>query len=260
MQVKDVHLIYFSPTGTTRKIIDAVAEGLNPQTLNRYDLTRESKVKNLSLESGIAVVGIPVYAGLVPEDCLTRLAGFQADGIPTVLIALYGNREFEDALVELRDALAPKGFNTVAAGAFIGEHSYANADYPIAAGRPDAADLQRAKDFGQKVAVKIAADNFDRPEIDGNVPYKARVTFGGVAPETNGEICVLCGQCAAVCPVQVIDVADSVVTDAQNCIMCSACIRACDVGAREFDHPVIKERRELLTKNCSVPKAPKVFL
>jgi ferredoxin len=260
MEIKDVHLIYFSPTGTTKKIIDAFAEGLNPQNINRYDLTCELEAKQQSLESGIAVVGIPVYAGLVPEDCLMRLAGFAAQNIPTVLIALYGNREFEDALVELRDLLTPKGFKVVAAGAFIGEHSYATVEYPIAAGRPDTDDLRLARDFGQKVATKILADDFDMPEVDGNVPYKERVAFGGVAPETDDNVCILCGKCAEGCPVQVINVADSVVTDAQNCIMCAACIRACDAGARAFDHPAVKERRELLIKNCSVPKAPKIFL
>lgn len=260
MEVNDVHSIYFSPTGTTKKIIDAVAEGLNPQKINRYDLTCELEAKEQQVNSGIALIGIPVYAGRVPEDVLKRLSGFSANSTPTVLIALYGNREFEDALVELRDVLTSKGFKIVAAGAFIGEHSYATPKYPIATGRPDEDDLQRAKDFGQKVATKMMAADFGTPEIDGNVPYKERVAFGGVAPETDNKSCVLCGKCADVCPVHVIDVSDSVVTDSQNCIMCVACVRACGVGARTFTHPVIEERRGLLVRNCSTPKTPKMFL
>ena len=98
-----------------------------------------------------------------------------------MLVALYGNREFDDALVELRDLSAAKGFNIIAAGAFIGEHSFSTPTQPIAAGRPDADDLKQAIQFGKQVATKIASNHFDTPDIDGHVPYKERPNFGGKA-------------------------------------------------------------------------------
>lgn len=260
MEVNDVHLIYFSPTGSTKQIIEAVAEGLNPQKVDHFDLTCEFKMKEQRIDSGIALIGVPVYAGRVPEDALERLSGFSANGTPTVLIALYGNREFEDALVELRDVCVQKGFNVVAAGAFIGEHSYSTADYPIAAGRPDSDDLMLAGKFGQNIAEKLIRGDFSQPELEGHVPYRERVKFGGISPETENKFCVLCGKCADACPVQVIEVSDSVVTDSQNCIMCVACVRACGTEARTFMHPFVEERRGLLVKNCSTPKAAKMFL
>lgn len=260
MVVNDVHLIYFSPTGTTEKVLDAVAEGLRPQMVTRHNLTYSLKPCEQRIEGGIALIGVPVYAGRVPESALARLTRFSALDVPAVLIALYGNREFEDALVELRDICTQKGFNVVAAGAFIGEHSYSTPDYPIAAGRPDADDLAQAESFGQQIAKKLVQGDYTQPEIDGQVPYKERVKFGGVAPETDAEVCVLCGQCATACPVHVIRVTDEVTTEAQNCIMCSACLRVCRPGARQFVHPVIGERRELLVKNCSTPKQPILFI
>ena len=260
MKYNNAHLIYFSPTGTTRKIIDAIAEGLGPEQVYYHDLTYPFEKIEQNIIDGVAVIGVPVYAGRVPEDCLERMVNYKADGVPAVLVALYGNREFEDALVELRDVAITQGFNVIAAGAFIGEHSYSTPERPIAAGRPNDDDLSLAVKFGQDIAAKIELDDFQTPEIDGNVPYKDRVKFGGVAPETDAEICILCGRCAEVCPVRIITVSNSVTTQAENCIMCSACVKICPVKARPFNHPVIEERRELLIKSCSTPKRPEIFL
>lgn len=260
MNPENAHLIYFSPTGTTRKTIDAIADGLSVDRINRYDLTYTDEKSALCIDDGIIIIGIPVYAGRVPIDGLKRLEKYNADNIPTVLVALYGNREFEDALVELQDVVTPKGFKVVAAGAFIGEHSYSTPERPIAANRPVIHDLDQAKEFGQKIAAKLANSDFSLPEIDGDRPYKDRVKFGGVAPETVTEKCTLCGRCADACPVHVINLSGSVTTQAENCIMCAACTRACKFEARHFNHPMIEERRSMLIKNCSAPKSATIFL
>ncbi|WP_316348617.1 4Fe-4S binding protein [Desulfuromonas acetoxidans] len=260
MKINHVHLIYFSPTGTTRNVIDAIAAGMAAEKISRYDLTLSQTPQEQFLSEGIAVIGIPVYAGRVPVGCLDRLANFSANQIPTILVALYGNREFEDALVELQDITSEKGFNVIAAGAFIGEHSYATSSHPVAVGRPDANDLSLAESFGQQIADKIERDCFDTPVIDGNHPYRARVAFGGIAPETDAEKCTLCGTCAEVCPVGIVTVADSVTTQAEPCIMCCACVKACKMGARSLNHPMIEGIREFLMKNCSTPKKPQIYL
>jgi ferredoxin len=260
MKINNIHLIYFSPTGTTRKVIDAISEGLSGTEIYRYDLTYPFGMTEQYFQDGVAVIGAPVYAGRIPVDCLKRMAQYKAKNIPTVLVALYGNREFEDALVELRDVSLTQGFNVIAAGAFIGEHSYSTSEYPIAVGRPDVNDLQLAKSFGQQIAAKINNDDFKTPIVEGHFPYKERVKFGGVAPSTNPETCTLCGRCAQVCPVGIVTVSDSVTTQAEQCIMCSACVKECAFGSRIFDHPVMIERQEFLVKNCSAPKAPKLFL
>lgn len=260
MKIDNAHLIFFSPTGTTRKVIDAIAEGLAAEKIFHYDLTYPLDRTGQCFTDGVAVIGAPVYAGRVPVDCLQRMANYSANNIPTVLIALYGNREFEDALVELRDVSLAQGFRVIAAGAFIGEHSYSTPKYPIAIGRPDADDLQLAKKFGRQVAAKIEKGDFDTPAIAGHIPYRERVKFGGVAPETDTGTCTLCGRCAEVCPVGIITVSDFVTTQAEQCIMCSACVKECAVGARRFNHPTMIERQEFLLKNCSTPKVPKLFL
>ena len=254
------HLIYFSPTGTTQKITTSIAQGLGAKSVVHYDVTLSGSSVETDLSDGVAIIGIPVYAGRVPELCLQRMQTITAKGLPCVLVALYGNREFEDALVELRDFATRQGFKVVAAGAFIGEHSYSTQERPIAAGRPNSQDLLLAEQFGQQVAAKIKNGKINTPEIAGDVPYKERVKFGGVAPETVRGKCTLCGKCAEVCPTGVITVSERVVTEADHCVMCCACVKTCEDAARSFNHPRVEEKRAILFENCSQPKAPEVFL
>lgn len=58
-----------------------------------------------------------------------------------------GNRNYDDALIELRNILEQDGFRTVAGGAFVSEHSFSKT---LAAGRPDAKDLASMQEFGSK--------------------------------------------------------------------------------------------------------------
>ena len=254
------HLLYFSPTGTTRMIMTGIARGLAVERVIHYDVTRPDSCFETDLTEGVAIIGVPVYAGRVPELCLQRLQSITAQGLPCILVALYGNRAYEDTLVELNDFAVTKGFSVIAAGAFVGEHSYSTPHCPIAAGRPDSEDLALAERFGREVAAKIENGCLDPPEIKGNVPYRERVQFGGVAPETDRQRCTLCGRCAEVCPTGAIRVSDQVRTDADNCVMCCACVKSCAANARPFDHPRIAERRGLLLQSCGEPKAPELFL
>jgi ferredoxin/flavodoxin len=258
--IPTVHLVYFSPTGTTRGVCEAIAQGLGAEKMISCDLTPVSAGRETVLIDGVAVIGIPVYAGRVPELCLRRLRGLTARGVPAVLVALYGNRAFEDALVELRDLAVAQGFKVIAAGAFIGEHSFSLPAEPIAAGRPHVGDLNLATEFGKRLAAKIESGDSGMPDIPGNVPYRDRAKLDRMAPETNGKKCNLCGRCAAVCPSGSIEVAETVATDADKCILCCACIKACEADARCFTHPWIEKVRTMLRQNCGTPKAPEIFI
>jgi ferredoxin len=260
VMIETTHLVYFSPTGTTRTTCAQIAKGLSAKKTIHYDFTLPGDHLATTLSEGVAIVGVPVYAGRVPELCLQRFASISAQGLPCILVALYGNREFEDALVELRDVVTRQGFQVVAAAAFIGEHSYSTPDRAIAAGRPNTDDLVIAEEFGRDVAAKLRSNNLSIPAIDGNAPYRERVPLGGVAPETDLGKCTLCGKCAEVCPTGVIEVSDTVSTNIANCVMCCACVKICDVDARPFNHPRIEERRAMLLQNCKTPKAPRLFL
>jgi len=259
--ISQAHLIYFSPTKTTKKIIEQIAAGFNASNSEHYDLTQMEPGLEIQLTDGLAIIGVPVYAGRTPEIFLKRIQKLSAVNVPAVLVVLYGNRAFEDALVELRDVVISKGFTVVAAGTFIGEHSYSTSKQPIAANRPDAADLQKAKEFGEIIARQMQK-NIGKiaPEIPGDVPYKERAPLGGISPETNHELCTLCATCAKVCPTSVITVEREVMTEAKSCVLCCACVKSCPEKARELKHPMIEARREMLINKCNKRREPDYFI
>ncbi len=257
-----VHLIYFSPTNTTEKIVTQIAAGVADPHLQHYDLTRMTSDLPGLISAGATIIAVPVYAGRVPEIVLKRLTQLQGDGLPAVVVVVYGNREFEDALRELTDVVTAKGFRVVAAAAFVGEHSYSTRQQPIAANRPDQTDLASAAAFGTAIRAKLSAGHeaANTLTVPGNVPYRDGVVLGQIAPETVAEKCVLCGRCATVCPAFTIRVADQVLTEVAQCVMCCACVKNCPHEARVMRHPVVAERRTMLAENFNRRKEPQWFL
>ena len=135
---------------------------------------------------------------------------------PAVLLVVYGNRAFEDALLELKDIALGQGFLPIAGAAFIGEHSFDTPETPIATGRPDKADLDKAEAFGERVKVKLEQRSLHEVEVPGhrpyrensgwNRPYLEREQADQWSPETNTESCILCGICSHVCPTAAVTV------------------------------------------------------
>ncbi len=251
---------YFSPTGSSKKIAQSVANGITSEVCEEYDLTLPGPSPELQLEKGVAIFSAPVYAGRVAIQFLERIAGIKGHDTPAVVLVTYGNRAYEDALLELSDVVSAQGFKVIGAAAFIGEHSYATVDYPVALGRPGATDLAKAVDFGRQLSSKLALNDLTRPPIAGSCQYRQRISFGGIAPATDEATCTACGQCVTLCPTGVITLNGKIATEASDCTMCCACVKGCPTGARSFNPPPIQEKRALLVKNCSQPKQPELFL
>ena len=156
MNIGLVRLVYFSPTKTTKQIVEAIAEGTQYLPFAHLDLTPpEEKSMTFVDPNELAIIGAPVYGGRIPVEAAIRLRRLKAQSIPAVIVVVYGNREYEDALLELRDITVETGFIPIASGAFIGEHSYSTEEKPIAHGRPDAYDIEKAKEFGKAIQKKV---------------------------------------------------------------------------------------------------------
>ncbi|WP_319524328.1 EFR1 family ferrodoxin [uncultured Desulfosarcina sp.] len=266
MEVKQVKLVYFSPTGTTQKVLEGIAKGIGVEGVEQINLTLPEGTQQAipPFADELVIIGAPVYGGRLPVDAIKRLNNLKATNTLAVLVVVYGNREFEDALLELKNLSIELGFSPVAGAAFIGEHSFATADVPIANGRPDSQDVQRAMDFGARIKDKIAALESPDAKIDlelpGNFPYEA----GGarpmaVAPVTIEDTCTVCGTCASVCPTAAISINGSVATEIELCIRCCACIKSCPEGARVMEDSKWKSIATWLNENCSARKEPQLF-
>lgn len=244
----------FSPTGTTEKVAQAVAEGVKYPS-QAIDLSIPQRVMEVDPDT-LLLAAVPVYGGRVPAVALERLAQLQGHGQYAIALVVYGNREFEDALLELKNALEHGGFQVIAAAAFIAEHSIVRS---IAAGRPDEDDLRAARRFGGQAAEKLAGDgSFSAVQVPGNVPYRE---FGGMpAHPKAGKDCVKCGICAKRCPVGAIPLEHPEQTDAQKCITCMRCVAVCPEKARALPAPILLASKTMLSVKAAGYKKPQTFL
>ncbi len=259
-EMKTITTMYFSPTGTSRKISEAIADGIagaGTFERKRIDLTKPP-AREKQYEFGtedILVLGYPVYGGRVPAVLQNVLCGLKGTATPAVLAAVYGNRDYEDALLEGQDLLAEGGFTVLAAGAFIGEHSYSA---KVGAGRPDAEDLQAAESLGIKAAEKISAGDYLEVAVKGNRPYKDPMPDMPFTPKIT-EACTGCGLCAENCPMQVISRENPAQINT-GCILCSACVKLCPQQAKYWDaEPILKIKQMLETKFVE-RREPEIFI
>ena len=236
--------IVFSPTGGTQKVSGLVAGALDKNTVT-VDLT----------DSGLDFHEVSMTKDDVPAMAIDRLNMVHGNGARTVLVCVYGNRAFEDTLVELEDVAKRAGFRVVAAVSAIAEHSVAR---QFAAGRPDAQDAAQLAEFAQQIQQKLLAEDASEPSIPGNRPYKQA---GGhrMAPEAT-EDCVSCGACAAACPVCAIDKGDPKRAAGEACVSCMRCIAVCPRGARKLDPNKLSAVSQMLSKVCVVRKECELFI
>jgi len=259
MSLPSVNLIYFSPTGTSRKVVKAIGQGLEAVQIDEFDMTQtDFEYKNF--EDGLTIIGVPVYKGRLPIEVIPRLKKFKAKDAPVILVAIYGNRDFDDALLELKELSSQLGFTPIAAAAFIGEHSYSTETKPIAKNRPDKLDFLKAKQFAGEILEKLEKGNGTELRVSGRYPYKKTPEAPAMAPRTLADKCTLCGVCAEVCPIDAIKLNNTVITNKEACIWCCACVKACTEEVRIFDTPLIVQITSNLFENCSERKEPVFFI
>ena len=243
-----VYAMYFSGTGTTERAVTTLAEALSGHLgcpMERFDFTPPDARKEPAVfrAGDLVVLGVPVIAGRVPNLLLKYLDTVQGGGALGVPVVLFGNRSYDDALIELRDIMERDGFRTVAAGAFAGEHSFSRT---LGQGRPDTEDLAQIRDFAGQLAEKLKQDHWESPiSVRGKTPlrpyYTPRDRNGNgidirkVKPKTS-ETCTKCGWCARTCPLGSIS-PDNPTIISGICMKCCKCVKGCPQGAKYFDDP-----------------------
>jgi len=220
-----VAAVYFSPTGNTKKSVEAMAAAINAE-YETVDLTPSAN-RNVVRQFGpedLVIIGMPVYAGRIPMAAAPRLDGIRWRQTPCILAATYGNRHYDDALAEMEDIARKQGFVVKGAAALVGRHTYG----AIQMERPDAADLAADAEFAKKAANSDGLTCI----IPGNRPYKEGIPGGKFKPLTS-DTCVGCGICKRGCPVGAIG--ENFQVNPEICISCFRCIRTCPVHAKNMD-------------------------
>ena len=245
------YILYFSPTGGTRRVMEMLSKGFDD--VKFVDTTVHPVSLELT-ENDVCLIGVPSFGGRVPEAALNHLEGLSGNNAKAVAVAVYGNRHYDDTLLELQHKLTDKGLVVIAGIAAIAEHSVVR---QFAAGRPDKNDAEELFGFGESIRRKIAECG-DAVTLPGNVPYKE---FGGAPfrPVLSGH-CTQCGLCTAECPVGAIPTETPNLTNNEVCFACLRCISICPSKARILPENVIETMTERLRPVCEIPRQNILFL
>lgn len=286
MMKKKIWAASFSPTGGTEHIVSLLAEEMGkclklPVHKISFTLPDERKKSCTFTEEDLLILGTPVYAGRIPNKILPDVdRSFEGNGTLAVAVSVFGNRNYDDGLMELALLLENHGFCVAAAAAAAARHAFSD---DIGTGRPDKQDEEELRVFARRAAEKIkefsgvekivsgnkAACGVSALQITGHNPVGPYYTplradgqpakFLKAKPVTDENLCNRCGTCAQVCPMGSISREDPSVVNG-ICIKCQACIRACPTQAKHFEDEDFLSHVEMLREHYTRRAANAFFL
>ncbi len=260
MNITKLSVVFFSATGRTHKAAEAFVKAL-PLPAQWLDVTsRPAQEEPASFgPDELVVFAAPVYGGRIPAAAAQRFAGMQGSHTPAVLLAVFGNRDYDDALLEMQDIALGKGFVPFACAAPVAEHSLMPG---IAVGRPDGQDAQKLADFAQQIWQALqqvaSAQALSIPAVKGNRPYRGYPSIP-FKPEAS-KACVQCGLCARSCPVGAIALEHPNQTDKTRCISCMRCVSVCPHGARDVNKLLLAAAGKVFALKFGARKEPEFFI
>ena len=245
--------IFFSPSETTKKVVNQIAENFEGEKVI-CDLLYFNDEKEFASDD-IVVVGMPVFAGRIPKTARARLSKLTGDNTKAIAIVNYGNAHVTDALIELVDLLKENSFDVVAAASTISHHSIFDG---VAVGRPDGDDIEKINEFAQKAIEKMEKGESLESEVPGNRPYVdyKQLPFVVACDEAK---CVFCLECVSVCPEKAIPDDDPAAIDLDLCSRCTSCINICPENARGFTGEAFEGKKPMFEKANAERKEPEFY-
>ncbi|MDD6622074.1 MAG: 4Fe-4S binding protein [Bacteroidales bacterium] len=251
----NLHQIIFSPTGGTRRVCENLCQGIGMESIVTDLCVKAADVRLPNIkEDDLVVIAMPVFAGRVPALAVERLRRANPHGAKCVVVVVFGNRAYDDALLELKDVATEMGFRVIAAVAASAEHSIIR---KYGKGRPDSADEQALRRFGADIVRKAVSDDCTMPQVPGNRPYKK----GGKVPQPQGRRgCNGCGVCAKHCPADAIPLSDPKTVDSAKCISCMKCVSVCPKSVRKIGAVMNFLATQGLKKVCATRKENELYI
>jgi len=241
MKMRSATLIYFSPTGATKRIASTLASSLGMTTVDVMDMTSPGmRERHSVVRTDMVIIGAPVYEEYIPAFFLDCLKNIEFNKQPTIAFCTYGNIGYGMSLKRLYRELSGLGLSVITVGAFIGEHSFSTDELPLAQGRPDSEDLETAEKMAALFLKRLAGTTEPLAEqrVPGRLPLMARLLPENSAKSFTrtpmvSSTCTHCGVCITKCPMRAIDV--NFLIDESNCVRCFSCVKFCEFGARKIE-------------------------
>lgn len=273
-EIKKLHLVYFSPSGSTEKIVKTVASEIKGLEIETHDLlTSASREKKYTFGKNDLVIFGCMTAGKLFTLSDEIFECLEADGTPFIGVATFGNTYYGIALTEMLKRAENNGFKVAALAAFVARHSI---DPAFAAERPDAKDVEIMKDFARRAYEKILSGdltlhtlpktNWSAWEMGNKViayreehPDEAYALPPSYKTKEMSDACIKCGTCAKHCPVNAINIAKKTF-DLDKCIGCWACINRCPVHAIKSTSKEMADIMKSISASASARLEPELFL
>lgn len=248
-----VYVVCFSPTGGTEKVMNLLTKHVKVD--GRINLLQKEIATLIMKKEDICYIGIPSFGGRVPACVLTHMKKIRGDHTRLILLVTYGNRAYDDTLLELKEIMQERGFTVMAAVTAISEHSIMR---QYGHGRPDENDQMELIQFGDQIKDKIQQGGVYEINVPGKKPYRV---YNGVPfkPKAN-KCCTKCGICAKACPVGVISLDHMMEVNHDVCISCMRCIAVCPQGARVLNQVLLKAATLKMKQAFAVPKKNELFI
>jgi len=258
-------VVYFSQTGNTRLVAEAMARGLSAEGCDPVHVRPIEKVGPEEWRGcDLFVLGTPVFyykepanvrawiRGLAPRDLVPAFAGLRR-GKPAFTFITHGGNP-TNTLRRLQRLLGAKGARVL--GSF---ECFGYDTYPIYLksfrqwGHPDAEELAAAEEFGRAAARQAERFLAGAPMAEASYPFVGGRTFrlsilcrrpilDWMFPrlDVNRDLCTRCGACARRCPTGNISLDPPGGTFrwpafADRCIRCYLCERICPHNAIQCD-------------------------
>ena len=251
-----VYFLYFSPTGGTKKVMDILNGVLKAGQAIDLSIPDADYGQFKFTKDDVCLIGVPSFGGRVPDVVLEHMKTIQAEQTPAVIVSVFGNRDYDDTLLELKEAAKNCGFTVFAAVAAVAEHSIMR---EYGAGRPDEEDRKELEQFANHIQERLmSADLLKDVEVPGKFPY--REYHGVPFKPTAGKKCTGCGLCVRLCPVQAIPAGNPASVDEKKCISCMRCINVCPENARGVNKLLLMGATKKMQKVCGSRKKNELFI
>ncbi|MBP3791076.1 MAG: 4Fe-4S binding protein [Methanobrevibacter sp.] len=253
MNFEKLSKIYFSPSGTTEKIVNEVAKNFNMNREN-YDLLSFDESKTFTDE--LVIIGIPVFDGRIPKLACKRLSKIKGTDTKAIVVLNYGNINYGDALLELVELLKENDFHIVGVATTVSQHSQFN---EVGSNRPDASDMERINEFSRKVIEKLNSNTQNEIFVSGYKPFPDYKTpdFSVLCDE---NLCIECMDCVYTCPEEAISELTPTETNLDDCTRCTTCINVCPENARSFGGDTYQSELENAISNSLERNEVEFFL